>query len=87
MMADKNLRFALFRRVYAPTINTICTFLQPDSGTIIINGHCLGKEDDKIRQDIGIVFQENLLDDLLSVPIINHHHIVRIFSLFHIMGC
>ena len=49
------------------TINTICTFLQPDSGTIIINGHCLGKEDDKIRQDIGIVFQENLLDDLLSV--------------------
>ena len=30
------------------TINTICTFLQPDSGTIIINGHCLGKEDDKI---------------------------------------
>ena len=49
------------------TINTICTFLQPDSGTVTVNGHLLGKEDDKIRQDIGTVFQENLLDDLLTV--------------------
>ena len=49
------------------TINTICTFLQPDSGTVVVNGHLLGKEDDKIRRDIGTVFQENLLDDLLTV--------------------
>ncbi len=49
------------------TINIICTFLQPDSGTVTVNGHLLGKEDDKIRQDIGTVFQENLLDDLLTV--------------------
>lgn len=49
------------------TINMICTFLQPDSGTVVVNGHLLGKEDDKIRRDIGTVFQENLLDDLLTV--------------------
>lgn len=49
------------------TINTICTFLKPDSGTVIVNGHLLGKEDDLIRRDIGTVFQENLLDDLLTV--------------------
>lgn len=49
------------------TINTICTFLQPDGGTVTVNGHLLGKEDDKIRKDIGTVFQENLLDDLLTV--------------------
>lgn len=49
------------------TINTICTFLKPDSGTVVVNGHLLGKEDDKIRRDIGTVFQENLLDDLLTV--------------------
>lgn len=49
------------------TINTICTFLQPDSGTILVNGYHLGTEDDQIRESIGIVFQENLLDGLLTV--------------------
>lgn len=41
--------------------------MKPDSGTVIVNGHLLGKEDDLIRRDIGTVFQENLLDDLLTV--------------------
>lgn len=49
------------------TINTICTFLKPDEGEVIVNGHYLGKEDDKIRSSIGVVFQENLLDSLLTV--------------------
>lgn len=49
------------------TINTICTFLQPDGGTVVVNGHLLGREDEKIRRDIGTVFQENLLDGLLTV--------------------
>ncbi len=49
------------------TINTICTFLKPDGGTVVVNGHLLGKEDDLIRRDIGTVFQENLLDGLLTV--------------------
>ena len=29
------------------TINTICTFLQPNGGTVMVNGYLLGKEDDK----------------------------------------
>lgn len=49
------------------TINTICTFLKPDEGEVIVNGYQLGKEDDKIRESIGVVFQENLLDDLLTI--------------------
>ncbi len=49
------------------TINTICTFLKPDRGEVIVNGHKLGKEDDLIRMDIGTVFQESLLDNLLTV--------------------
>ncbi|NLA77908.1 MAG: ABC transporter ATP-binding protein [Clostridiales bacterium] len=49
------------------TIDIICTFLQPDSGEIIVDGHVLGKEDDAIRSKIGAVFQDNLLDDRLTV--------------------
>lgn len=49
------------------TINTICTFLKPDAGKVVVNGHELGKEDDRIRRDIGTVFQESLLDALLTV--------------------
>ncbi|GGH23314.1 ABC transporter ATP-binding protein [Paenibacillus segetis] len=49
------------------TIDIICTFLQPDSGSIIIDGYQLGKDDDKIRSVIGAVFQDGLLDSLLTV--------------------
>jgi ABC-type multidrug transport system, ATPase component len=49
------------------TIDTICTFLQPDSGTIMVDGHCLGAEDDLIRSKIGVVFQDGLLDPLLTI--------------------
>ncbi|AOZ91163.1 ABC transporter ATP-binding protein [Paenibacillus crassostreae] len=49
------------------TIDIICTFLQQDSGMISIDGYQLGKEDDKIRSIIGAVFQDGLLDALLTV--------------------
>lgn len=49
------------------TINAICTFLKPDGGEVKVNGYALGKEDEKIRDSIGVVFQESLLDDLLKV--------------------
>jgi multidrug/hemolysin transport system ATP-binding protein len=49
------------------TIDMICTFLNPDSGTISINGHFIGKDDDQIRSIIGAVFQDGLLDKLLTV--------------------
>lgn len=49
------------------TIDMISTMLQPDSGSVTLNGHVLGSEDDAIRSEIGIVFQDSLLDPLLTV--------------------
>ncbi len=49
------------------TIDILCTLLKPDCGRIVIDGHELGKEDDAIRNKIGVVFQESLLDPLLTV--------------------
>ncbi len=49
------------------TIDIISTALKADEGTVIINGLTLGQEDEKIRSAIGVVFQDNLLDNLLSV--------------------
>ena len=49
------------------TIDMICTFLKPDSGTVTVNGYILGKQDNEIRRSIGAVFQNGLLDDNLTV--------------------
>lgn len=49
------------------TIDMICTLLKPDSGKAFINGFQLGTEDQDIRESIGVVFQESLLDPLLTV--------------------
>ena len=49
------------------TINILSTLLEKDAGEIEINQHSLGKDNDKIRNDIGIVFQKSFLDDLLTV--------------------
>ena len=49
------------------TIDILCTFLQADAGGVVIDGHTLGKEDDAIRSAIGVVFQDHLLDSLLTV--------------------
>jgi multidrug/hemolysin transport system ATP-binding protein len=49
------------------TIDILSTALQPDSGTVVIDGHTIGRYDKKIRSSIGVVFQDNLLDSLLSV--------------------
>lgn len=49
------------------TIDMLCTHLTPDGGQVLIDGKVLGKDDDKIRAQIGIVFQDNILDKLLTV--------------------
>ena len=49
------------------TINMICTFLKPNAGSVTVNGYVLGKEDDGIRNSIGVVFQDGLLDNFLTV--------------------
>ncbi|NLK71784.1 MAG: ATP-binding cassette domain-containing protein, partial [Clostridiales bacterium] len=49
------------------TIDVLCTLLTPDAGAVIIDNHILGKHNDAIRKKIGIVFQDSLLDPLLTV--------------------
>lgn len=48
-------------------INMLATLLKPDEGTAEICKETLGKADQQIRKKIGIVYQQNCLDDLLSV--------------------
>ncbi len=49
------------------TIHMLSTLLPPDAGSAKMCGYMIGREDQKIRQKIGIVYQQNCLDDLLSV--------------------
>lgn len=48
-------------------INMLATLLTPDDGSAEICGELLGKRDQEIRKKIGIVYQQNCLDELLSV--------------------
>jgi len=49
------------------TINILSTLLKMNSGRVVIDGMELGKDDRKIRSSIGIVFQDGVLDNLLTV--------------------
>lgn len=49
------------------TINILCTLLTYDEGEITIDDHVLGKDNKYIREQIGIVFQDSVLDPLLTV--------------------
>ena len=49
------------------TINMLTTILNKTDGTAYICGHELGREDDEIRKVNGIVFQNSVLDKMLSV--------------------
>lgn len=49
------------------TIDTLCTLLACQKGDIRIAGYQLGKDDKKIRESIGVVFQQSLLDASLTV--------------------
>jgi multidrug/hemolysin transport system ATP-binding protein len=49
------------------TINILATLLTNDNGSIDINGFSIGKDDESIRKSIGIVFQDSVLDPLLTV--------------------
>ncbi|MBD5526892.1 MAG: ABC transporter ATP-binding protein [Lachnospiraceae bacterium] len=49
------------------TINMLCTLFRPTAGEITIGGNVLGKEDEAIRRRIGVVYQNNCLDDRLTV--------------------
>jgi multidrug/hemolysin transport system ATP-binding protein len=49
------------------TIDALCTLMDFDSGKIFINGYDLRKQAQSIRQSIGVVFQDSVLDSLLTV--------------------
>lgn len=49
------------------TINILSTLISMDSGKVEINGIKLGENEDLIRSSIGIVFQEGVLDPLLTI--------------------
>lgn len=49
------------------TIDMMCTLLDPDQGMIMIDGLEIGKNDSQIRKRIGVVFQDSVLDNLLTV--------------------
>ena len=48
------------------TINILCTMLNPTSGTASIGGYDIVKERPGVRKTIGIIFQDNTLDEKLT---------------------
>ncbi|MBQ4323588.1 MAG: ABC transporter ATP-binding protein [Clostridia bacterium] len=49
------------------TINIMCGQLAKDSGSVVINGLDLDRNVDRIKADLGVVFQNSVLDSALSV--------------------
>ncbi len=48
------------------TISMLSTLVRPTSGTALVAGHDINKDPLAVRRNIGIVFQEPSVDDLLS---------------------
>ena len=48
------------------TISCMTTTIRADSGSIIINGNRVGAHDDRVKRDIGVVFQDSFLDQALT---------------------
>ena len=49
------------------TISCMTTTLRPDTGRITINNYEVGRDNETIRRNTGIVFQQSLLDPSLTV--------------------
>ena len=49
------------------SINMLSTILTPDDGEALICGYRLGRQDMDIRRSIGVVYQSNVLDEILTV--------------------
>lgn len=48
------------------TINMLCTLLRPTSGTAIVAGCDVARDPNRVRKEIGIIFQDPSLDDRLT---------------------
>lgn len=49
------------------SISIICGQLNKDAGTVIIGGNTLDDNSDKVKRELGVVFQDSVLDKSLSV--------------------
>lgn len=49
------------------TINMLCTLFPPTAGKVEICGYELGRDNEEIKKHIGVVYQNNCLDKLLTV--------------------
>lgn len=49
------------------TINILCTLLRQTSGDVTYGNLAVGKDDASIRHKVGVVFQDSVLDDKLSI--------------------
>jgi ABC-2 type transport system ATP-binding protein len=47
-------------------IKMLATLLEPTSGTATVNGFDIGKQPEKVRESLGIIFQEPSSDELLT---------------------
>jgi multidrug/hemolysin transport system ATP-binding protein len=64
------------------TINILSTLLGPTSGSVQVFGVELGVNDEQIRQSIGVVFQQSMLDPGLTV----YENLIIRASLYGIKG-
>ncbi len=48
------------------TINMLCTMINPNHGTATVNGYSIINTPNEVRKSIGIIFQENTLDEKLT---------------------
>jgi ABC-2 type transport system ATP-binding protein len=48
------------------TINMLCTLAKPTSGSALVAGHDVVRERDDVRRNIGLVFQDQTLDNYLT---------------------
>lgn len=49
------------------TISIICGQLNKDAGTVVIDDHTLDENSDQVKRELGVVFQDSVLDKSLSV--------------------
>lgn len=49
------------------TINIVCSQLRKDSGTVFVDGYNIDKQANESKKDLGVVFQNSVLDKQLTV--------------------
>lgn len=49
------------------TISILCGLLARDAGTVLVDGHDIDSEMQSVKQAIGVVFQQSVLDGMLTV--------------------